>query len=75
MEYDVGLSYDFVEGKKLPMSNFEGLIAASSFNIADHVDYFEKSMNKFEDKNKIFLEGQIEFDSIFDKFILGHKNS
>ncbi len=74
MEYDAGISYDFVENKKLTMSNFEGLLAASSFNVVDHIDLFEKSMNKFEDKSKSYLEGKIEIDSIFEKFILSQKS-
>jgi len=47
IEYDAGLSYDFIEDKRLAMSNFEGLLAASSFGVVDQIDFFEKSMNKF----------------------------
>lgn len=56
------------------MSAFEGMLAASSFNVIDQIDFFERSFNKFEDKSKSYLERNIEIDSIFEKFILNQKH-
>jgi hypothetical protein len=56
------------------MSTFEGLLAASSFNVIDQIDFFERSFTKFEEKSKSYLDGKIEIDSILEKFILNQKN-
>jgi len=55
MEYNIGLAYDFVKNKKLSMSMFEGVIASSSFNIADGIDFFENSMKKFDERSRSYL--------------------
>lgn len=57
------------------MSVFEGLVAASNFNIVDQIDFFEKSLQKFQDKTKSFLNEAIILDSIFDNFIRNQRNS
>jgi hypothetical protein len=41
------------------MSTFEGLLAASSFNLVDQIDFFERSLAKFEEKSKSYLDGKI----------------
>lgn len=56
------------------MSVFEGAIAASSFNVVDAIDFFERSMVKFEDKSKSYLNEQIEIDEIFGNFLNNQKN-
>ena len=54
-EYNLGLAYDFLKNKKLSMSVFEGVTAASSFNIADGIDFFENSMNKLDERSRSYL--------------------
>lgn len=40
IEYDIGLSYDYVNNKKIVMSNFEGLVASSIFNNVDQINFY-----------------------------------
>ena len=40
IEYDIGLSYDYVDNKKIVMSNFEGLVASSIFNNVDQINFY-----------------------------------
>lgn len=56
------------------MSVFEGAIAASSFNLVDAIDFFEKSLAKFEEKSKSYLNEEIEVDGTFENFLNNQKN-
>lgn len=56
------------------MSVFEGAIAASSFNVVDTIDFFGRSMAKFEEKSKSYLNEEIEVDETFGNFLNNQKN-
>jgi hypothetical protein len=69
------LSYNFVEGKKLSMSNFEGYLAASYFNTIDHIEFYERSLSYFNDISKKYAstKEKIVLDKNFDTFIKNQK--